>query len=86
MTTLYISVSRNPDNRYTLLHKPLVAINGSTPQMLDAFTFELLNGLRENGLSAEGTDRAQTEIENTGQATVQVPADAIERIIGTIIN
>jgi hypothetical protein len=54
--------------------------------MLDAFTFELLNGLRENGLSAEDTDRAQREIENTGQATVQISADAIERIIGTIIN
>jgi hypothetical protein len=83
---MYISVSRNPENRYTLLHKPLVAINGSTPQMLDAFTFELLNGLRQNGLSAEDTDRAQREIENTGQATVQVPADAIERVLGTTIS
>jgi hypothetical protein len=84
---LYIAVARNPDNNYTLLHQPLVALNDGELQQKKCRTYELLDHLKSAGFSSdEEIRRVQKEIEETGQTVFEsnkVVDTGLERLLET---
>jgi hypothetical protein len=67
LSTLYIAVARNPDNNYTLLHKPIVALGGGSIQQCECRTYELFDSLKSAGASDEEINPAKREIKEKGQ-------------------
>jgi hypothetical protein len=70
LSRLYIAVPRNPANNYTLLHKPIVALNGGEAKQCECRTYELLNSLKNAGVAEDEISRAQREIEQKGQTEI----------------
>lgn len=71
MNRLYIAVARNPENAYTLLHKPIIALGRSGIRQCECPTDELLEAIRSAGATAEEISRAQSEIEENGQTVLE---------------
>ena len=81
---LNIDVSRNPESRNTLLHKPIVQLNDDIPQSRGCWTCELLDYLRGAGVSEEDVNRVQREIEEQGHSVLrsnQIVDTDLERVL-----
>src|ERR1017187_4562931 len=66
VSKLHITVSRNPNNTYALLHQPLVMLDNGQHFVSELRAYELLNQLKREGLSDEEIMTAQREIEERG--------------------
>lgn len=80
---LTIVVTRNRENRNTLLHPPIVQLNDGMPQSRGCSTHDLLNYLN-SGVSKEEIYRARGEIEVKGWSILEsnkiIDAD-LERVL-----
>lgn len=68
---LAVVVSRNRENRNTLLHKPIVQLNDGMPQSMGCLTVELLGHLNSAGVSNEEINRLRREIEEKGWSILE---------------
>jgi hypothetical protein len=70
LSRLYIAVARNPANNYTLLHKPIVAMNDGEPKQCECPTYELLASLNKAGVAEDEIGRAEKQIEEKGYTEI----------------